>query len=107
MFNTIDDLILARAAEMAAHDGAPVSPTHIFGAAGHLQPELIAARDRLMNAAGIPAAGSEASQAAVVDVVVEAAPVADAETVAPEVTPKKVKEAPAAEAPAEPQEPAA
>ncbi|CAN5576767.1 hypothetical protein BH10PSE14_BH10PSE14_06700 [soil metagenome] len=50
MFATIDDLILARAADMVEHNGGAIGPAFIMGAASQLQAEIISARDRLLSA---------------------------------------------------------
>lgn len=64
MFTTVDELVLARAAAMAEQDGIPVGTVHIMGAAGHLQADIISARDRLLNsAAGSAHAGADAEPA--------------------------------------------
>lgn len=48
----IEQLLKARADEMAAHDGVAATTTHVHGAANQLQAELISARDRLIHHAG-------------------------------------------------------
>ena len=86
---TMIDIITARAADMAAHDGVPVSAIHIDGAANQLQTELMAARDAVMqNRATIfaPAAAQEPAPVA--------QPEASAASAAPEVA---ADPAPAAE----------
>jgi hypothetical protein len=46
--DTIQGLLVARAATMAAHDGVPAGAVHIHGAANQLQVELLSARDALL-----------------------------------------------------------
>ena len=49
MTPTIDDVLAARAAAMAEHDGDPLGPVHIMGACSLLQAELVTARDKALN----------------------------------------------------------
>jgi hypothetical protein len=67
---TMQMLLADRAAALAEHDGMPVGPVHVEGAANQLQSELLAARDGQLRAS--PAAKAE--EAAVEET---GAPVAD------------------------------
>lgn len=51
---TLDDYILARAAEAAARDGDVLGTLYIVAAANTLQTELFAARDRILAAPPVP-----------------------------------------------------
>lgn len=56
MSTPIEDLLLARASEMSAHDGAPMSTVYIVAAANQMQTDLLFARDRLLNPPATPIA---------------------------------------------------
>jgi hypothetical protein len=51
---SLDDYILARAAEMAATDGDVLGTVYIVGAVNTLQVELFAARDRILSSPPAP-----------------------------------------------------
>jgi hypothetical protein len=51
---SLDDYILARAAEMAANDGDVLGTVYIVGAVNTLQAELFAARDRILASPPVP-----------------------------------------------------
>jgi hypothetical protein len=51
---SLDDYILARAAEMAANDGDVLGTVYIVGAVNTLQAELFAARDRIPASPPVP-----------------------------------------------------
>jgi hypothetical protein len=98
MSNSIDDLILDRAAAMTGHDGGHASAALIIGATAQLQAELITARDRLLNvAAGSAHAGAGAVPAE--DPEATAPAVAEAASATPEAAPALApSEAPAPDA---------
>lgn len=76
---TLDEYILARAAEMAAADGDVLGTIYVIGAAATLQTELFAARDRILAAPPVPMIVAGAAHA---DNVVPAPDVQAAELVA-------------------------
>lgn len=51
---SIEELLAARAGELAAHDGNPVSTVYIIAAGNLLQTDLLTARDRLLSAPSAP-----------------------------------------------------
>jgi hypothetical protein len=71
---TIEDVLRARAEAMAEHDGVPVAPVHIHGAANQLQAELITVRDGLLNPPRAPEPPVEAVEEAPPGPAVEPAP---------------------------------
>lgn len=84
--NDVENLIAARAAAMAEHDGVGVQVVHIFGAANQLTVEVGSSRDRLIGQPGLLAdvlsdlADAEARDASDIDPVTAAREAADAAT---------------------------
>lgn len=88
--NEVEALIVARAANMADHDGVALQIVHIFGAANQLTAELGSARDRLIGQPGLIADTLSDPAEAEVEVASANEPVAAAES-APAKSTRKTK----------------